>query len=50
MDAQMFIDDTPGISLSEMRAKARRLKQKQGGLDLIMVDYLQLMSGGRRSA
>jgi replicative DNA helicase len=45
--APIFIDDTPGISLSEMRAKARRLKQAQGGkLDLIVVDYLQLMSGG----
>src|SRR5215467_9112832 len=42
----IFIDDTPGVSLSEMRAKARRLKQSQNGLDLIIVDYLQLMSGG----
>src|SRR5207253_5515970 len=39
---------TPGISLSEMRAKARRLQQSQGALDLIIVDYLQLMSGGSR--
>jgi len=46
--APIFIDDTPGISLSEMRAKARRLQQSQGGLDLIIVDYLQLMSGGGR--
>src|SRR6201997_2639064 len=44
--AQIFIDDTPGISLTEMRAKARRLKQAQGRLDLLVVDYLQLMSGG----
>src|SRR6201987_4268107 len=44
--APIYIDDTPGISLSEMRAKARRLKQSQGRLDLIIVDYLQLMSGG----
>jgi replicative DNA helicase len=42
--AQVFIDDTPGISLAEMRAKARRLRQTQGGLDLIVIDYLQLMS------
>jgi replicative DNA helicase len=49
--APIFIDDTPGISVSEMRAKARRLKQAQGGkLDLIIVDYLQLMSGGAASA
>jgi len=46
--APIFIDDTPGIALSEMRAKARRLKQSQGKLDLIIVDYLQLMSGGSR--
>jgi replicative DNA helicase len=46
--AQMFIDDTPGISLMEMRAKARRLKQAQGKLDLLVVDYLQLMSGGSK--
>jgi len=44
----IFIDDTPGVSLSEMRAKARRLKQSQGALDLIVVDYLQLMSGGAK--
>jgi replicative DNA helicase len=45
-NAPLFIDDTPGISLSEMRAKARRLQQSQERLDLIVVDYLQLMSGG----
>ena len=44
IEARMFIDDSAGISLSEMRAKARRLKQTHGGLDLIVVDYLQLMS------
>jgi replicative DNA helicase len=44
MDTKLFIDETPGISLAEMRAKARRLKQQEG-LDLIMVDYLQLMTG-----
>jgi len=43
--APIFIDDAPGISISEMRAKARRLLQTQGKLDLIIVDYLQLMSG-----
>ena len=46
--APIFIDDTPGITLSEMRAKSRRLQQSQGKLDLIIVDYLQLMSGGGR--
>lgn len=44
--APIFIDDTPGIALSEMRAKARRLQQSQERLDLLIVDYLQLMSGG----
>jgi len=54
VEAKIFIDDTPGISLSEMRAKARRLQRAHNGLDLIVVDYLQLMtatavgSGGRR--
>jgi replicative DNA helicase len=49
MESKMFIDDTPGISLAEMRAKARRLKQQEGRLDLIMVDYLQLMTGTNTS-
>jgi replicative DNA helicase len=44
VESRLFIDDTAGISLAEMRAKARRLKQNAGGLDLIVVDYLQLMS------
>ncbi len=47
-EAPIFIDDTAGISLSEMRAKSRRLLQSQGKLDLIIVDYLQLMSGGSK--
>ncbi len=46
MSSKMFVDDTPGITLAEMRAKARRLKQQEGGqLDLIVIDYLQLMTG-----
>ncbi len=54
MGSKMFIDDTPGITLTEMRAKVRRLKQQEGSLDLILIDYLQLMTmasqgpGGRR--
>ncbi|MGH9580981.1 MAG: replicative DNA helicase [Terriglobales bacterium] len=50
-EAPIFIDDSAGISLHEMRAKARRLQQSQGRLDLVIVDYMQLMSasmGGRR--
>ena len=42
--AKIFIDDTAGISVVEMRSKARRLKAEHG-LDLLIVDYLQLMSG-----
>ncbi len=49
--SKLYIDDSPGISVSEMRAKARRLRQTEG-LDLLIVDYLQLMSavpiGGKR--
>lgn len=54
MSSKMFIDDTPGITLTEMRAKVRRLKQQEGSLDLILIDYLQLMTiaasgpGGRK--
>ena len=44
VDSRIFIDDSAGSSLAEMRAKARRLKQNAGGLDLIVIDYLQLMS------
>jgi len=43
-ESQMFIDDTPGLSIMEMRSKARRL-QAEGGLDLVVIDYLQLMQG-----
>jgi replicative DNA helicase len=46
VEARIFIDDTPGISLTEMRAKARRLRQFASGLDLVVIDYLQLMSAG----
>lgn len=47
-DAKFFIDDTPGISVLEMRAKTRRLVAEQKRLDLILVDYMQLMSGSGR--
>jgi replicative DNA helicase len=50
MESKMFIDDTPGITLAEMRAKARRLKQQHGALDLIVIDYLQLMTGSTSGA
>jgi len=48
-ESKIFIDDTPGISVLEMRAKARRLLSEQKKLDLIVVDYLQLMSGSKRA-
>ena len=46
-DAPLYIDDSPNLTLMEIRAKARRLKQ-QHGLDLIVLDYLQLMSSGKK--
>ncbi len=49
MESKLFVDDTPGITLAEMRAKARRLKQQEGRLDLIVIDYLQLMTGSAGS-
>jgi replicative DNA helicase len=54
IESRIFIDDTAAISLAEMRARARRLKHIRGGLDLIVVDYLQLMtatvpSSGKRN-
>jgi replicative DNA helicase len=49
--ASIYIDDTPGVSLTELRSKARRMKQTVG-LDMIVIDYLQLMAasapGGKR--
>ncbi len=46
-DAPIFIDDTPGITISEMRTKARRLQLEQN-IALFIVDYLQLVDPGRR--
>lgn len=46
--AEIYIDDTAGTSVMEMRSKCRRLKMEHG-IDLIIVDYLQLMSGSRQS-
>jgi len=48
VDAKMFIDDTPALSIFELRAKCRRLKQ-QHDIQMVFVDYLQLMSGGTDS-
>lgn len=43
--AKIYIDDTPGIKMAEIRAKCRRLQQEQKNLGLIVVDYLQLIEG-----
>jgi len=44
LDAPLFIDDNPNVTVMEIRAKARRLKAKHGGLAMIVIDYLQLMT------
>lgn len=44
-DAKIFIDDTPGATMTDIRAKTKMLKQ--GGLDLVVVDYLQLLTSGK---
>ena len=46
--SKLIIDDTPGISIQELRSKCRKFKLEHG-LDMIIIDYLQLMSGGGRS-
>ncbi|MBO5460356.1 MAG: replicative DNA helicase [Ruminococcus sp.] len=45
--SKLIIDDTPGISIAELRSKCRKFKLEQG-LDLIIIDYLQLMSGSSK--
>jgi replicative DNA helicase len=49
-EAPIYIDDTPGITVSDLRTKARREAHQQGSLGLILIDYLQLMSGGGKYA
>ncbi len=46
LEVPLFLDDNPRVTVMEIRAKARRLKARHGGLALIVVDYLQLMTGG----
>ena len=46
---QMFIDETPALTVSELRARARRMSRQYGQLGLIVIDYLQLMSGSSGS-
>ena len=45
LDVPLYLDDNPGVTVMEIRAKARRMKARHGGLGLIVIDYLQLMSG-----
>jgi replicative DNA helicase len=47
--ADLWIDDTPALAINTLRARARRMK-KQHGIDLIVIDYLQLMQGGRQES
>jgi replicative DNA helicase len=47
--AQIFIDDNPGLTTMDVRARARRIKQQQGDLGIVIIDYLQLMSSRGRS-
>lgn len=46
-DAPIFVDDTAGIRISEIRSKARKLDQEMGGLGVIIIDYLQLITGSK---
>jgi len=48
-EAKLFIDDSPGLNPTELRARARRLKREHGDLGLIVIDYLQLMQGSSSS-
>ena len=47
-DTPIFVDDTAGIRISEIRSKARKLSQEMGGLGIIIIDYLQLITGSKR--
>ena len=46
-NTNLVIDDTPGITIGEIRAKCRRLASSEKGLSLVLIDYLQLISGGK---
>ena len=49
-EAPIFIDDTPGIRVAEIRAKCRRLKQERNNLGLVVIDYLQLIEGNGKES
>lgn len=48
--SNIFIDDTPGMSIGEIRAKCRRLASSEKGLDIVIIDYLQLINGSAKYA
>ena len=48
-DAPIFIDDNPRLTVMDIRARARRLKKQQGDLGVVLIDYLQLMTGRSRA-
>ncbi len=49
-NSKIYIDDTPGMTISEIRAKCRRLASSKDGLDIVIIDYLQLISGSEKYA
>ncbi len=49
-DSNLFIDDTPGMTIGEIRAKCRRLASSENGLSMVVIDYLQLISGSAKYA
>lgn len=49
-DTNLYLDDTPGITIGEIRSKCRRLANSEKGLGLVMIDYLQLITGPAKSA
>ena len=49
-NANLFLDDTPGITIGEIRSKCRRLYNSENGLGLVVIDYLQLISGSGKNA
>ena len=49
-ETKLFIDDTAGMTISEIKAKCRRLANSEGGLGIVIIDYLQLISGSARYA
>lgn len=46
-DAKIYINDTPGVTIGEIRSKCRRLASSENGLGIVIIDYLQLVSGGK---